>query len=118
MHLACVFDCLLMFELAARILDNINRIYEREFSGLFKETNRILGLRTSTNNILNRRGKNLPQFVQKMDEKNKNKNNRCCKASCVNTQMHSFAKIFENIFILITFIRLEHFLNEKYTHAT
>ena len=55
---------------------------------------------------MNRHEKKFRQFVQKMDKKNKNKNNSYCKALCVNTQTQKFAKIFETISILIKFIEL------------
>ena len=53
----------------------INRTYKREFSSVFKETSLILDPHTSTKYILNRHIKYLPQFVQKIGEKNKNKKN-------------------------------------------
>ena len=82
----------------------INRIDKQKFSGVARKTSLIFHLRISTNNILNRRGKKLHQFFRKMDEKKKKKSNRCSKALCVNTQTQKLAKIFGNIYILITFI--------------
>ena len=109
MHLACVLECLCLSWSHAFWTEN-NKIYKREFSSVSKETSPILGSRTSTSNILNKRGKNLRQFIQEMGEK-KNWNHRCCTALYVNTQTWKFAKIFENTFILIRFIKPEHFLN-------
>ena len=99
-HLACVFECLFMFELAARILDKINKIYKQECSGVSEETSQILY--PNILNILNRCRKNLRQFVQEMGKKNKDQNHSCCKALRVNTQTQKFEKIFENVCILIT----------------
>ena len=108
-HLAWVFECLFMLAMDERILITINRVYERESSGTSRETSLILDPRNSTNNILNRRGKKLRQFIRKKDQKKEKKNNRCCKALCVNTQTPKFEKIFGNICTLIRFILLEHF---------
>ena len=82
-------DCLsvcLCLSWAHAFSTKINGIYNWGFSGVSKETITMLDSRTSTSNIMNRRGKNLCQVVQKMSEKNKNNNkkNRCCKALCIN----------------------------------
>ena len=66
-----------------------------EFSGMSKETSSILDPHTSASNIVNRGGKNLRQFVHKIDEKNKNKNNRCCKALFVKTQRQNSQRFFK-----------------------
>ena len=102
--LTCVFECLFMFELAARILD------KWEFSGVSEETIPILDSNKSTSNILNRCRINFVSSPKKWMRKSK-KNKRCCKALCVNTQTEKLAKIFENIYILITFVQPEHFLS-------
>ena len=97
MHLACVFKYLFIYAFWTKI----DRIYKHKFSGVSNETSPILDSCASTSNTLNRGGKILRQFVQKMVEKNDKKNDRCCKASCVNTQTQKFVKIFENVCILI-----------------
>ena len=75
MHLACVFECLCL-SWPHSFSTKINRICKREFSSVSKETSPTLDPLVSTSNILNRRIKNLCQFVQKMGEKKKKKNNR------------------------------------------
>ena len=89
----------------------INRIYKQKFSDVSKGTSPILSPRTWSSDILNRRGKNLHQFVQKIGKNKKKKNNRCCKALCVNIQTQKFTKIFKSTCILITFIQPKHVLN-------
>ena len=74
-----------------------------------KETSPFLDPQTSTSNILNRRGKSVRQFVQKIGKKKKNP--WCCKALWVNIQTQKFTEIFENICILKTFNQPEQFLN-------
>ena len=107
-HLACAFEYIFIFELPA-FWTKFSRIYKREFLGVSMEVNPILDPRTWTSNILNRRGKNIHQYVQKTDKQNKNKNNKCCKMLCVDTQTKKIAKISENICILLTFTQPEHF---------
>lgn len=58
MHLACMFECLHAFQ------TKINRIYQREFSGVSMETSAILYSRTSTSNNLNKSRKRINQFIQ------------------------------------------------------
>ena len=72
-------------------------------SDVSKETSPILDPQTLTSDILNRRGKNLCHFVRKMGKEKKKKNNRYCKALCVNIQTQKFTIIFENICILVIF---------------
>ena len=107
---ACLSVCLCL-SWSHTFWTKINRIYKREFSGVSSDTSPIFDPRTSTSNLLNKRDENLHQFVQKMGEKNENKNNRCCKVLYVNRQTQNLAKGFENICILITSIQPQHFLN-------
>ena len=109
-----MFECLLCLICRDALCTKINRICKRECSGVFKETSLVLDPRTSTSNILNRHGKYLQPVRSKYGKKNKNKNNRCCKALCVNMQAQKFAKIFKNCFTAMTFIQPEHFLNQFY----
>ena len=74
MYLAFVFERLLTFELAARILDETNKMYKWKFSGVVKEKSPILDPSTSPSKKLNRCRKNLRQFVQERGQKNENKN--------------------------------------------
>ena len=97
---------------ASTFCTKTNWIYKREFSGVSKERSPIMDLRTSTINMLNRGGENLPQFVQKMNKKmNKNKVARCCKA--LTRKLRNSPRYFKNICSLIKFIQPEHFLNSE-----
>ena len=66
MHLAWVFEYLLIcVSWPHTFWIKISKIYQRTFSGVSKEASLILDPRASTNNTLNRRGKNIRQFIQK-----------------------------------------------------
>ena len=90
----------------------INTIYKSKLSGVPKETIAILESGTANGSKINRCKKELPQFAQKMGEKNKDRNNRCCIVLYFNTQRPKFVKTFRIICILITFIQLGYFLNK------
>lgn len=65
--------------------------------------------KTKMKKLIYKKQKQAILAVQKLGEKNEN--SRCCEELCVNTQAQKFLKIFENIYILITFVQPEHFLN-------
>ena len=79
----------------------INRIYK--LSDVSKETSPIFHAITLASNIMKRHEKIFAQFIQNMSDKKKD--NRSCKALCVNTQTQKCAKIFKNICIIITSIQ-------------
>ena len=78
MHLTCVFEYLGLSWPHA-FWTKMNRINKREFSDASKKTSPISNPHTLNSNILNRQGRKLHQFVQKMGEKKKNKSTTCCK---------------------------------------
>ena len=90
----CMFECLFLFELAARILDKNYQNLQLEFSGVSKETSSILDPHTSASSILKRHGRNLRQFVHKMGVKSKSKNKKYCKALCVKKQIQNSKRFF------------------------
>ena len=101
-------NVLFMFELVLHILDKNYRDLQ---TGLFRcvQGNKSgLGfLHFDEQHTAQTQKKPSPIYL-KAESKIEKQNNRCCKALCANTQMQRFAKIFENICILIKFIHTEH----------